>query len=211
MVGARQSGPFVLLLAVTATTGGVDFKHIARCHFGLTDVAEFFHRAVVAHDAATGRTKRAAVAAVGQGCWPSSAPGNARGGYHRRHRATGPRHPSWGESRSCPSCTGKRNSKTSGSVKRELVMWVCTTLVPLKPFTRTRTTRDGFVVLVGVVAKGEVVHRALACCHGAQRAVERIGDAGRRFHIARHHRGRRQGLSMEPSGRSPPAVSSNPR
>ena len=31
------------------------------------------------------------------------------------------------------STTGKRNSSTSGSVSRELVMWLCTPSAPLKP------------------------------------------------------------------------------
>jgi hypothetical protein len=33
----------------------------------------------------------------------------------------------------CFDRTGKRSSSTSGSVRRLLVMWVCTTLVPWKP------------------------------------------------------------------------------
>ena len=64
------------------------------------------------------------------------------------------------------------------------------TSVPSKPFARARAAADGFVILVAVVAEGEVVHRALRGAHHAERAVERVGDALRGLDIARDHRRR---------------------
>ena len=61
----------------------------------------------------------------------------------------------------------------------------------VKARPRAGAARDRLVVLVGLVAEGEVVHRALAGCHEAQRAVQRVGDAGRGLDVARHHRCRR--------------------
>ena len=60
---------------------------------------------------------------------------------------------------------------------------------------RPGATRDGFVILVGGVAESEVVHGGLAARHHAQSAKQRVRDATRRFHIARHHRG--GGLGIE--------------
>ena len=44
-----------------------------------------------------------------------------------------PRPPEFGRIWKSSSKTGKRNSKTSGSVSRVFVMCVCTASVPLKP------------------------------------------------------------------------------
>ena len=56
---------------------------------------------------------------------------------------------------------------------------------------RPAAARDGLVILVARVAEGEVVHGRLAAGHHAQRAEQRVGDAGRRFHVTRDHRGGR--------------------
>jgi hypothetical protein len=56
---------------------------------------------------------------------------------------------------------------------------------------RAGAAADRFVVLMAVVAEGEVVHRALGGGHHAERAVEGIHHALRRFHVARDHRRRR--------------------
>ena len=52
---------------------------------------------------------------------------------------------------------------------------------------------DGLVVLPVLVAEGEVVHRALAIGHDAQRRIERIDHVLAGLDIARHHGGRRVG------------------
>jgi hypothetical protein len=70
-------------------------------------------------------------------------------------------------------------------------MWVCTTLVPSKPFARAAAAGDRLVVLVPGVAEGEVVHRALARRHHASAPYSVLVDAGRGLDVARHHRGRR--------------------
>ncbi len=54
---------------------------------------------------------------------------------------------------------------------------------------RPRAAADGFVILVLGVTEREIVHRALGRRHHAQRAIQGVGDAGRRLHIARHDRG----------------------
>ena len=56
--------------------------------------------------------------------------------------------------------------------------------------SRTRSPRDRLVVLIRLVAEREVVHRPLRCREHAERAVERVGDRLRRFHIAGDHGGR---------------------
>ena len=55
--------------------------------------------------------------------------------------------------------------------------------------SRARAAGDGFVILIGVVAEGEVRHRAIGAGQHAQRAVQAIGRCLRDFHIAGDHRG----------------------
>ena len=55
--------------------------------------------------------------------------------------------------------------------------------------TGTTAARNGFVVLVLGIAKGEVVHGGLTARHHTQSAKQGIGDAARCFYIARHHGG----------------------
>ena len=52
-----------------------------------------------------------------------------------------------------------------------------------------RAAADGFVILVGGVAEGQVVHRALGPGHEAERAEQRVGHVLAGLHIAGHHRG----------------------
>ena len=92
--------------------------------------------------------------------------------------------------RNSSSSTGKRHSSTSGSVRRELVMWVWTASVPSKSGPAPEPPQIGLVILVAVVAEGEVVHRALGRGHDAERAVERVGDALRGLDIAGDDGGR---------------------
>ena len=63
-----------------------------------------------------------------------------------------------------------------------------------KALARAGAAGHCLVVLVALVAKGEVVHGALAGRHDAQCTQQRIGDAGGGLHIARHHRRRRVGV-----------------
>ena len=51
----------------------------------------------------------------------------------------------------------------------------------------TSTAANGLVVLVGIVAEGEIIHRALRGCHLAHRAEERVGDDLAGLDIAGHH------------------------
>ena len=60
--------------------------------------------------------------------------------------------------------------------------------------TGATATRDGFVVLVLGIAKGEVVHGGLTARHHTQSAKQGIGNAARCFHIACHHRGWKIGI-----------------
>src|SRR5690606_36546399 len=55
-------------------------------------------------------------------------------------------------------------------------------------YAGTRASGYGFVVLVTLVAEGEVVHRSLRSTHHPERAVQRIGDALRGFDVAGDHR-----------------------
>jgi hypothetical protein len=48
----------------------------------------------------------------------------------------------------------------------------------------TRAAGKRLVVLIARIAEGEIVHRAVARGHHAERADERIGNALRSFHIA---------------------------
>src|SRR5918999_2933531 len=54
----------------------------------------------------------------------------------------------------------------------------------VETLARARAAADGFVILVRVIAEGEVVHRALRRTHHAERAVQRVGDALRGLDIA---------------------------
>ncbi len=92
--------------------------------------------------------------------------------------------------RNSSTSTGKRNSSTSGSVRRELVMWVCTASVPSKSRPGAGAAGDRLIILVPVVAEGEVVHRALRRRHHPHGAIERVGDALRGLDIAGDHRRR---------------------
>ena len=128
--------------------------------------------------AAPGRRRRGP-AARARGGWRAAPPPSGRGsgaaGARRRRRAARPRRPSRAAPRSASSRTGKRRSRISGSVRRELVMWVWTALAPSARARRAGAAADGLVVLPLGVAEGEVVHRALAVGHDAQRR-----DRGRR-------------------------------
>ena len=93
------------------------------------------------------------------------------------------------------SRTGKRNSRISGSVRRELVMWVWTASAAVEAGavgedTGRRARADRLVVLIAVVAEGEVVHRALRRSERSQRPEQAVGDGLRGLDIARHHRRR---------------------
>ena len=55
----------------------------------------------------------------------------------------------------------------------------------------TAATGNRLVILMTRIAKSEVVDRQLARPHDAERADDGVGDAGRGFDIARHHRCRR--------------------
>src|SRR5205814_1643146 len=59
--------------------------------------------------------------------------------------------------------------------------------------TRAGTAGDGLVVLVAIVAEGEVVHGALRGRHDAECAIERIGDALGRLYVAGDRRRGRRG------------------
>ena len=61
----------------------------------------------------------------------------------------------------------------------------------VEPQPGTGAAGNRFVVLMAGVAEGEIVHRALAGGHHAERAVERVGDAGRGLDIAGDDRCRR--------------------
>ena len=65
---------------------------------------------------------------------------------------------------------------------------------------RAGTAGDRLVVLVALVAEGEIVHRALRGGERAQRAVERVGDCLRSLDIARDDRGRVTGLQHRAFG-----------
>jgi len=79
---------------------------------------------------------------------------------------------------------------------------------------RPGAAAHGLVILPRGVAEGEVVHGALGSGQGAERAVQRIDDVLRGFHIARHD-GRRVGRIEQAdaggrrisSGRRTPALS----
>ena len=112
-------------------------------------------------------------------------------GSRKRTRRSPPSPPRWRPPPPLPrriaydsSRTGKRHSSTSGSVSREFVMCVCTTLVPSKSGPGARAAGDRLVVLVRVVAEREVVHRALRRREHAERAVQAVGDRLRRLDVA---------------------------
>ena len=109
------------------------------------------------------------------------------------------------------SRTGKRNSSTSGSVSRELVMWVCTTRGAVEAGAGAGAAADRLVVLVARVAEGEVVHRALRRRHRAERAVERVGDAGEVSTLPATTAAGGRGFSIEPSGMIDLAAASGSR
>ena len=54
------------------------------------------------------------------------------------------------------------------------------------------SARNGFVVLVSGISKGEIVHGGLTARHHTQGTIQGIGDACGGLDIAGHHRGRRQ-------------------
>ena len=66
-----------------------------------------------------------------------------------------------------------------------MCVWDTIGAVETWPCRRART--DGFIILVGVVAKGEVVHGALRVGHGAQSCEDGIGDMLGGFHVASHN------------------------
>jgi len=82
---------------------------------------------------------------------------------------------------------GNRNSSTSGSVRRELSCASARRWCRQNPRLH-RCHRDGFVILVRSLPKVKLfmVHWLAAITPSA---IQRIGDAGGGFHIARHHRG----------------------
>ena len=59
------------------------------------------------------------------------------------------------------STTGKRCSSTSGSVRREFVMWVCTAGSAVEARAGRSAGADRLVILMALIAEGQVVHRAL--------------------------------------------------
>ena len=66
----------------------------------------------------------------------------------------------------------------------------------------SRAAADGFVVLMLIVTKTQVIHGALRSGQRAERAVERIGYALRRFHVAGNHGSR--WVYVSPDGASHP-------
>ena len=73
-------------------------------------------------------------AARARGGWragrPPSGPGSGSGARRRRRRACAPSPPEPRRTANASTRTGKRRSRISGSVRRELVMWVWTALAP---------------------------------------------------------------------------------
>ena len=61
--------------------------------------------------------------------------------------------------------------------------------MPSKSGPAPGAAADGLVVLVAIVAEGEVVHRALRRGQHPERAVQRVGDALRGLDVAGDHRG----------------------
>ena len=61
----------------------------------------------------------------------------------------------------------------------------------IEPLPGPRAAGNRLVILVARIAKCEVVHGALAGRHHAQGAIQGVGNAARRLHIARHDRRRR--------------------
>src|SRR5690606_14467823 len=83
----------------------------------------------------------------------------------------------WKSSRS----TGKRSSRISGSVRRELVMWVdaagAVEAASVIHAPCWGAGADGLVILILVIAEGEVVHRALRVgkrAHGGKQGVRHM-------------------------------------
>ena len=56
--------------------------------------------------------------------------------------------------------------------------------------TGGRAGADGFVILIFVIAEGQIIHRALRCGHGLGRAEQAVGDSLTDLDIARHDRRR---------------------
>src|SRR5437773_2567905 len=55
---------------------------------------------------------------------------------------------------------------------------------PVEVRARPRAAGDGLVVLVDIIAEGEIIHGALRGSQHTERAVERVGDRLRRLDIA---------------------------
>ena len=168
--------------AEAAAARRLDDEHVARLHLDLAGRAELFPRAIGALDPVAPTAPGAPPAMPNGGTRRWLASTTAVIASRKRMRRREPSPPRCLPSPPLPcrmpkdsSRTGKRHSSTSGSVRRELVMWVCTTLDAVESRARAGAARDRLVVLVRVVAEREIVHRALRRREHAQRAVERIG------------------------------------
>ena len=65
-----------------------------------------------------------------------------------------------------------------------------------EPLSGSGSTADRLVVLTAVIAEAQIVHRSLACRQGSHSGEQGIGDRLGGFHIAGHHRRRRQGVQQ---------------
>jgi hypothetical protein len=181
----------------------VDFKNVTRPHFGLPDMAQCLDRAIGAHypiDAdlprlSAGHAERAVLAAIGQDAGGhgleetnttdaaiaalpfACAAGTAADLVAlQSHGEAELQYLGIGHSR-----VGHVHLDHAGAIET-----TDDASFAIQQRTRTAAARNGFVILVARVAKGEVVHRALAGRHDAQRTEQRVRDAGRSFNVACH-------------------------